>query len=91
MECFSGMKALLVMLCGIKAHLEYRIATIIPTFGVIFWYLTRGGAHIGYHPTVIHLVLEKYHQGLYQMHVWGYFEISNGVNWEIFSLYQYLG
>ena len=42
----------------------------------------RGAQYIGLPPTVLPLILKKYHHGLSWMYFCGYFILSNDSNWE---------
>ena len=60
---------------------------IIPIFGVIFGqnvgFDPPGSPCIGLAPTVMQLILMKYHHVLSWMHICGYFALSNGPSREV--------
>jgi hypothetical protein len=50
-----------------------------------------GLPYIGLTPTVLQLILKKYHHALSWMYFCGYFALSNGPNWEVICIIPIFG
>jgi hypothetical protein len=74
---------------------NWDVIWIIPIFGVIFgqnlgiW--PPGWPYIGLPPTVVQLILKKYHHALSWMYFCGYFALSNGPNLEVIWIIPIFG
>ena len=79
------------LLYNIKFYVPNReVFWIIPIFGEIFGqnvgFDPPGCSYIGLPPTVLPLILKKYHYGLSWMYFCCYFVLSNHSNWEFICI-----